>query len=72
MTDLQWSAMSNLGFLSPKGANQIQVDTAWALLRFFRTGEGWKSQEEKRQWAKEEYAAFLERERKKPTKPRLV
>ena len=72
MTEEQWSSASGIGYTEQGAVFAIHVDTAWALLRFFRTGEQW-TQETKRQWAEEEYAALLERDTApKPWKPRLV
>jgi hypothetical protein len=77
MTDTQWQDQSGVAYHDHEGRlYSIRVDTAWALLRFFRTGEDWGSEEVKRQWAKEELEAFLARERvrlfAKPFKPRLA
>jgi hypothetical protein len=73
VTDKQWKSLSGLAVYIEPRSFAISVDTAWALLRFFRTGEDWKTQEVKRQWAEEEYAAFLEREKVRLfSKPRLV
>ena len=79
-TDEEWSEMSGLAYVGPaiktrtggrigSGMVPVRVDTAWALLRFFRTGEDWGTEEVKRQWAEEELRAFTERTR---PKPRLV
>jgi hypothetical protein len=72
MTDRQWKSLSGLAVYIEPRSFAISVDTAWALLRFFRTGEDWVTQETKRQWAEEEYAAFLEQEKSRASKPRLV
>lgn len=76
MTDKQWLCI-NESIVYQDVVNgksvPLQTATAWALLRFFRTGKDWKTEEVKRQWAEEEYAAFLEREKApKPFKPHLV
>jgi hypothetical protein len=73
VTDKQWESVARgVAFHIHPRTFGVQVDTAWALLRFFRTGQDWVTQEVKRQWAEEEYAAFLEREKIRFSKPRLV
>jgi hypothetical protein len=75
-TDKQWREPAvGLAYMDYADATyQIPVDAAWALLRFFRTGVVFTSKEELRQWAEEEYTAFLERSvvPPKPKRPRLV
>jgi FAD/FMN-containing dehydrogenase len=75
-TDKQWREPAvGLAFVShEEGTFGIPVEAAWALLRFFRTGVMFTTQEEIRQWAEWEYEAFLERSAMvpRPKRPRLV
>jgi len=70
-TDKQWREKAK-GVLYIHGDSclAIRVDTAWAFIRFFRTGVMFTTPEEMRQWAEEEYAAFLERSAMVPSKPK--